>query len=171
MAMSQSSSTTRVASEESLRRDKSDVSVPHTSPSDVSVSHTSPSASKHRSEAGVVYVFLSFILFASFGFRSHLPAPSFKLLCSTIYPSFPLPLPSRGVREGVQAQDNQWGRKNDTSTLKGTGALMFRNDTLVTKVPESAMMYYTPIGSRVMIYTELPESEIWRFGGGAGALY
>ena len=92
---------------------------------------------------------------------------------------------SRGGREDVQAQDNQGGRvyvngtgalvvNNDTSIVKGTGALMFRNDTLgtsLTRVPESVIIYYTPIGSRVMIHTELPESEIWKFGGGAGALY
>ena len=64
--------------------------------------------------------------------------------------------------------------KNDTSIVKGTGAVMFRNDTLgtsLTRVPESVMIYYTPIGSRVMIHTVLPESEFWKFGGGAGALY
>jgi hypothetical protein len=187
-------------------RNKSDVSVPDTSPSDVSVPDISPFASKHRSEAGVMFFFLFFLL-ASIGFRSYLPAPSLFyplypvsrtpsllfLLPQTpsdylpnLYPSSPLS--SRGVREGVQAQDNQGGRvcvngtgacsvlvvKNDTSIVKGTGAVMFRNDTLgtsLTRVPESVMIYYTPIGSRVMIHTVLPESEFWKFGGGAGALY
>jgi len=177
------------------RRSKSDVSVPDTSPLDVSVPETSPFASKHRSEARVMFFFLLvFVLFAAIGFRSYLPEPSSKLLFYPLYnvsrtPSllFLLPqspsdyLPSRypPCWEGVQAQDNQGGRVcvNGTGALvvkNDTSILMFENNTLLTsltRVPESVMIYYTPIGSRVMIYTVLPESETWKFGGGAGALY